>query len=417
MSGHLSENITYFCRALRAAGLPLGPKSVIEAIEAAKSAGLGDRHDFYWSLHGVLVKRHEHSALFDQAFRMVFRRRDLIEKMMEQFLRTVPANPDKPQEKASRRIAEALNPTPPRRPPEETPRQELELDARMTLSDAEIFRARDFEEMSAAEILQANRAIARLVMPLDLVPTRRLVPDRRGSIVDMRRTMRASMHAGGAGIEMRFRTPAERHPPIVALCDISGSMSQYSRVFLHFLHALAKSGRRVSSFLFATELTNISRSLQGTRDPDVALAACGRQVRDWDGGTRISGALHAFNRDWSRRVLSQGPVVLLMTDGLERQGPGHSGGDLGAELDRLHRSSRRLIWLNPLLRFDGFEAKAAGIRAMLPHVDEFRSFHNINAIADLCAVLQAGRSIQPKRSAIENGRMSSADSMRFLRAI
>ena len=404
MSGHLAENITYFCRALRAAGLLLGPKSVIEAIEAAEAVSLGNRHDFYWALHAVLVKRHEHSALFDQAFRMFFRRRDLIEKMMEQFLRTVPANPDKPPEKASRRIAEAFNPNPPR--PEEPPRQELELDARMTLADTEILRSRDFEEMSAAEIDEANRAVARLVLPLDLVTTRRLVPDARGPLVDPRRSMRASMRAGGAGIEMRFQKPDERHPPIVALCDISGSMSQYSRVFLHFLHALSKSGRRVSSFLFATELTNITRFLKGARDPDVALAACGRQVRDWDGGTRISGALHDFNRQWSRRVLGQGPVVLLMTDGLERDG----SSELSRELDRLHRSSRRLIWLNPLLRFDGFEAKAAGIRAMLPHVDEFRSFHNINAIADLCAALQAGRTVRQKRSG-----PASADPMRFMR--
>ena len=172
-------------------------------------------------------------------------------------------------------------------------------------------------------------------------------------------------------------------------------MSQYSRIFLHFLHALSKSGRRVSSFLFATELSNISRALKGTKDPDAALAQCGRQVRDWDGGTRISSALHAFNRRWSRRVLGQGAVVLLITDGLERD----LDGGLAKELDRVHRSCRRLIWLNPLLRFDAFEAKAGGIRAMLPHVDEFRTFHNLNAIADLCLALQAdGRvAADPKR--------------------
>ena len=407
MSGHLAENITYFCRALRAAGLPLGPKSVIEAIEAVELTQIGDRHDFYWSLHAVLVKRHEHSMLFDQAFRMFWRRRDLIEKMMEQFLRTVPANPDQPQEKASRRVAEALNPNPPPRAPEEPPRQELELDARMTLADTEIFRSRDFDEMSAAEIAEANRAIAKLVLPMDLVPTRRLVPNPRGRAIDPRRTMRASMRAGGAGIELCFRARAERHPPIVALCDISGSMSQYSRVFLHFLHALSKSGRRVSSFLFATELTNITRSLKGTRDPDAALSLCGRQVRDWDGGTRISGALHDFNRRWSRRVLGQGAVVLLMTDGLERD----MSGALAAEVDRLHRSCRRLIWLNPLLRFNEFQAKAAGIRAMLPHVDEFRTFHNLNAIADLCAALQAdGKSGDRIRARFD------ADPRRFLSA-
>ena len=385
MSGHLAENITYFARALRQAGMPVGPRSVLDAIEAVSAAGVGSRDDFYWILHAVLVNRREHTALFDQAFRIFWRRRDLLEKMMEQFMRTVPAEVDEKREKASRRIADALFPQKPSDAPEEKPQPKLELDARMTLSDIEIFRARDFEQMSATEIEEAKRQVAKLVLPFDTVSTRRLTPDPRGAIIDRRRSMRASLRAGGAGIELRFASRLERHPPIVALCDISGSMSQYSRVFLHFLHALSKSGRKVSSFLFATELTNISRSLQGTKDPDIALAQCGRQVRDWDGGTRISSALHQFNRRWSRRVLGQGAVVLLITDGLERE----VDGSLAREIDRLHRSCRRLIWLNPLLRYGGFEAKAGGIRAMLPHVDEFRTFHNLKAIADLCQALQA----------------------------
>jgi uncharacterized protein with von Willebrand factor type A (vWA) domain len=384
MSGHLAENIAYFARALRAAGLPVGPKAVIEAIEAVEASKVGNRDDFYWTLHAVLVKRHEHSLLFDQAFRIFWRRRAMIEKLMQQYVHAAPAKQGEDAEKANRRIADALmksniDDAPPPPPPE------IEIDARMTLSDEEVLRSRDFEQMSAVEIDEARRQIAKLVLPLDLVPTRRLVAERRGTIIDPRRSMRASMRAGGAAIALRFQKPAERHPPIVALCDISGSMSQYSRIFLHFLHALSRHGRKVSSFLFATELSNITRSLQGTRDPDLALAQCGRLVRDWDGGTRIAGALHRFNMTWSRRVLGQGAIVLLITDGLERD----LDGALEREMDRLHRSCRRLIWLNPLLRFDGFEAKAGGIRAMLPHVDEFRTLHNLNALADLCRALQA----------------------------
>ncbi len=388
MSGHLAENIAYFARALRAAGLPLGPKSVLEAVEAVGQARIGNREDFYWTLHSVLVKRREHMVLFDQAFRIFWRRRALLEKMMQQFMHAAPGDPDQKREEASRRIADALFHDEPDLTPK-PPEPEIELDARMTVSDTEILRSRDFEQMSAAEIEQAKREIAKLVMPLNLVQTRRYKPDLRGHLIDPRRSMRASMRAGGAGIELRMRSFADRHPPVVALCDISGSMSQYSRIFLHFLHALSRSGRKVSSFLFATELSNITRSLQGTKDPDVALAACGRQVRDWDGGTRISAALHSFNKQWSRRVLGQGAIVLLITDGLERE----VDASLAKELDRLRRSSRRLIWLNPLLRFDGFQAKALGIRAMLPHVDEFRTLHNLNAIADLCVALQAGRTI------------------------
>ena len=171
-------------------------------------------------------------------------------------------------------------------------------------------------------------------------------------------------------------------PPIVALLDISGSMSQYTRLFLHFLHAVTDARKRVHTFLFGTRLTNVTRALKAT-DPDEALAACSASVLDWSGGTRIATSLHDFNKQWARRVLTQGAIVLLITDGLERD-PDER---LGFEIDRLHRSCRRLIWLNPLLRFDGFEAKARGIQAMLPHVDELRPIHNLESMGDLCRAL------------------------------
>ena len=178
-----------------------------------------------------------------------------------------------------------------------------------------------------------------------------------------------------------------RRPPIVAICDISGSMSDYTRVFLHFLHALGEERGRVHTFLFGTRLTNVTRSLRH-KDPDEALAACTAHVEDWSGGTRIGATLHEFNRLWSRRVLGQGASVLLFTDGLERDG----SEELGREMERLHKSCRRLIWLNPLLRYDRFEPRAQGIRAILPHVDEFRPVHNLASIADLVGALsgQAG---------------------------
>jgi uncharacterized protein with von Willebrand factor type A (vWA) domain len=164
-------------------------------------------------------------------------------------------------------------------------------------------------------------------------------------------------------------------------------MAEYSRLFLHFLHAIAEKRRRVHSFVFATRLTNISREI-ASRDPDEALARASTRVQDWEGGTRIAHALHEFNRLWSRRVLGQGAVVLLFTDGLERQ----VGPDLTFEMDRLKRSCRRLVWLNPLLRYDAFEARASGIRAMLPHVHDFRPIHNLASMGDLCHALASERS-------------------------
>ena len=263
---------------------------------------------------------------------------------------------------------------------------EVEIDARFTFSGNEVLRDRDFAQMTAAELADAKRAIADLTLPFDLVRTRRFRPDPRGSRSDPRAMMRTGLRTGGDIILPRFRSQRMIHPPLVAIADISGSMSQYTRIFLHFLHALTEKRRRVHSFVFGTRLTNLTRQMRH-RDPDEALAECAQTVRDWSGGTRIGEAIGEFNRLWSRRVLSQGAVVLLITDGLERDNIEH----LEREMERLHKSCRRLIWLNPLLRFDGFEARARGVRAMLPHVDEFRPVHTLNALSDLCASLGAER--------------------------
>ena len=384
-TGHLAENIAYFARALRQAGLPVGPGAVVDAVAAVEAAGIGHKSDFRATLHAVFVKKREHMAVFDQAFAIFWRKRALMERMMAAMMPVAPGRPDDKRAEALRRVSEALY-NDKAREPEKVEEQKI-LDARLTVSDIELFKSRDFEQMTAAEIEEANRQIEKLVLPLDAVPLRRMRPSVHGRMVDPRASMRASMRAGAGGITLKFRERAEKHPPLVAIVDISGSMSTYSRVFLHFLHALSKTGRKVHSFVFATELTNVSRALQAHKDPDLALSAASKQVRDWDGGTRIGQTLSEFNRLWSRRVLSQGAVVLLITDGLERQGTD----ELAFAMDRLHRSCRRLIWLNPLLRYDAFEAKAAGIRAMLPHVDEFRSLHNLNSMRDLCMALSAQR--------------------------
>src|SRR3954447_22323997 len=390
-SGRLATNIVYFARALRAAGIPVGPGSVLDALSAVTAAGVGTREDFYWTLHAVFVKRHEHSVLFDQAFRMFFRKRAYLDKLLAMLSPQAPAAaPEAPQAGASR-VQEALfagmND---KRPPEE---REIELDARLTVSDREVLQKKDFAQMSAAEIAQAKNAIKRLVLSLDEVKTRRLAPHRHGHIIDMRRTLRASMKAGGALIDLKYLGQRTKQPPIVALLDISGSMSQYTRLFLHFLHSVTDARKRVHSFLFGTRLTNITRALKA-KDPDEALSQCSASVMDWSGGTRIATSLHDFNKNWARRVLTQGAIVLLITDGLERD----PDDKLEFEIDRLHRSARRLVWLNPLLRFEAFEAKARGIRTILPHVDEFRPIHNLDSIAELCRALSAsgGRAGDPK---------------------
>ncbi len=350
-AGRLAQNIVYFARALRAAGIPVGPKTIIDALDALKAAGVGTREDFYWTLHAVFVKRHEHSILFDQAFRLFFRKRAYLERLMAMMM----------QEALLSNLGES-----------ERPKPDVEVDARLTVSDRELLQRKDFAQMSAAEIAAAKDAIKRLVLSLDEVKTRRLAPHRHGHLIDLRRTLRASLKAGGAVIDLKYLGPRSKAPPIVALLDISGSMSQYT---------------------FGTRLTNVTRALKA-KDPDEALAACSANVADWSGGTRIATSLHAFNKLWARRVLTQGAVVLLSTDGLERDPDDR----LAFEIDRLHRSCRRLIWLNPLLRFAGFEAKAKGIRTMVPHVDELRAIHNLESMAELVKALSAsgGRAGDPK---------------------
>jgi len=377
--GRLAENIVYFARALRAAGMPVGPGAVLDALEALNVASVGARDDFYWTLHAVFVKRHEHTILFDQAFRIFFRKRGYIEKLIASMIPQTLEPAAKSPAPGAQRVQEALFSGLNERAQDQS---EIEVDARLTVSDREVLQKKDFAQMTAAEIAAAKDAIARLTLPLDEVRTRRLTQNRRGHLIDIRRTLRASMKAGGAVIDLKYLGPRLKEPPIVALLDISGSMSEYTRLFLHFLHAVTDARKRVTTFLFGTRLTNVTRAIR-QRDPDEALAACSANVADWSGGTRIASSLHVFNKQWARRVLGQGAVVLLITDGLERD----ADDTLAFEIDRLHRSCKRLIWLNPLLRFHAFEARAKGVQTMLPHVDELRAIHNLDSMKELVRAL------------------------------
>ncbi|WP_237479195.1 vWA domain-containing protein [Lichenibacterium dinghuense] len=381
--GRLPENILYFARALRDAGLPVGPGAVLDAVEAARTASFTAREDFRAVLRAVMVKRREHAVLFDGVFDVFWRRRGFLDQLMGAMSpKAPPKSPVRPKAEAgATRVADALFR---RAPTAAEPQPSLDLDARFTVSAAEVLRTRDFAQMGAAEVAAALAAIRALRLPADARRIRRLAGDPRGSRVDPRRSFRRSLRAGGGAIDLARRERVEEPPPVVAICDISGSMADYTRVFLHFLHALSAQ-RRVASFLFGTRLTNVTRALTH-RDVDEALAAASAAVPDWSGGTRIGASLRLFNRHWLRRVGAGSATVLLFTDGLERDGLP----ELEAEMRRLQRSCRRLVWLNPLLRFDGFAAQASGIRTMLPLVDEFRPIHNLKAVAELCTALDRG---------------------------
>ncbi|HPD91323.1 MAG: VWA domain-containing protein [Rhodobacter sp.] len=391
-SPRLTQNLTHFARALRKAGLPVGPGRVLTAIEAVAAAGFTSKQDFYWTLHAVFVSRPEERQVFAQVFRLFWRDPRYMEHMMALMLPAIRGvQEEEVAASAAKRAAEALldgiDPPPPAGSDDTDPDDpRIEVDATQTASADERLRSLDFEQMSAAEAARARRMLSRLALPVRPLPTRRLTADPRGRRPDPRRTLRGALRTGGEVLTLAHRKPATRWPALVVLCDISGSMASYSRMVLHFVHAVAnRQGQgwaRVHAFTFGTRLTNITRHLR-TRDVDAALNAAGHEARDWQGGTRIGACLHQFNRDWSRRVLGQGAVVLLITDGLDRDDPAL----LRTEMERLHLSAKRLIWLNPLLRWDGFAPRAQGIRAMLPHVDTFRASHSVASLEALAQAL------------------------------
>jgi uncharacterized protein len=375
--GRLFQNIMYFARTLRAAGMPIGPGKVLDALQAVRAVGLENRRDFYWTLHAVFVNKHDQEEIFDQAFHIFWRNPQLLEKMLALMLPGfAPQQPEKGEE-MNRRLAEALHGD----GKEAEGETEIELDAAMTFSAQEMLREMDFEKMSNEEVAQAKKALARLALPLADLQTRRFAPDPRGSRVDLRATMRAQLRAAGI-VALKHKKRRTRPPPLVVLCDISGSMSRYSRIFLHFMHAITNDRDRVYTFLFGTRLSNVTRYLR-YKDIDLALDKVAQVVEDWSGGTRIGQCLAEFNRHWSRRVLGQGAIVLLITDGLDRD----AGAGISQEIERLHKSCRRLIWLNPLLRYEGFAPKSLGMRAILPHVDEFRPVHNLASLDELVKAL------------------------------
>tara|TARA_E500000331_G_scaffold355666_1_gene411774 strand:- start:888 stop:2117 length:1230 start_codon:yes stop_codon:yes gene_type:complete len=380
----LAPNIMHFGRVLRAAGLPIGPGKIIDATQAVMAVGIQSRSDFYWALHAVFVNRRDQHVLFDQAFHIFWKDPKLLERMMGVLLPSVDGDEEPmPEEQPLRRLQEALAQQQEKEgQSDEEQEQEIELDAAMTVSERELLQTMDFEEMSADEIQAAKVAISQMRLPVTEIPTRRFQPSARQARVDMRATMRAALRSGGDSIPLKHRKRRTRPPPLVILCDISGSMSRYTRMFLHFMHAVTNDRDRVHTFLFGTRLTNVTRYLRN-KDIDLAIEQVTDAVEDWSGGTRIGESLSDFNRFWSRRVLGQGAIVILISDGLDRD----AGRGLHMEIERLHKSCRRLIWLNPLLRFDGFRPKSQGIQAILPSVDEFRPVHNLSSLEDLIGAL------------------------------
>ena len=384
----LADNVVHFTRALRRAGVAVGPDRALAALQALEAVGFARRDDVHAALAAVMLERHEQQPVFDATFDAFWRDPRLLERVMSTLLPQVAGRREVERGDRPRRVEEALAvPRERPRPARETSADETErvdLDATFTWSDRERLQTVDFEAMTTAEFDAARRLAEELPLPLEPVRRRRREPHAHGAI-DLRASLRRMARSPDLPPALRTR-PRFEAPPLVVLLDVSGSMERYARIMLHWLHGLARRERRVSVFTFGTRLTPITRALRN-RDPDHALALASRQVADWKGGTRIAHCLDDFNRHWARRVLGGGAALVLVTDGLDTD----AHGELGRAAAQLRRHAREILWLNPLLRYAGFEPRAGGVRALLPHVDRMLPMHDLKHLADLGRALRAAR--------------------------
>jgi hypothetical protein len=380
----LAENIVHFSRVLRTAGLAVGPDRVLAGIAAVEAVGLARRDDVHAALAAVMLDRREQQAVFDAAFDAFWRDPRLLEQLLFALEPKISGRGVKPPPPRPQRVAEAL--AAPRKEPPRAAAQaaadEVRFDVVFGFSERERLQHADFESMTSAEYAQARSLAEHVPLPVAPVRRRRHAAAADGRI-DLRRTLRRMARQPDT-LEPAFSSARSELPALVVLLDISGSMDRYARLFLHYVHGLTRRHLRVHTFTFGTRLTNITRCLR-ERDPDQALKAADAAVQDWKGGTRIASSLDEFNRRWARRVLGGNAAVLLVTDGLDRD----DRGGLGAAAAQLRRLAHQVVWLNPLLRFDGFEPRAAGVRALLPHVDRFLPVHNLASLADLARALRA----------------------------
>jgi uncharacterized protein len=380
----LADNVVHFARVLRNAGVPVGPDRVLAALAAIEAVGLGRRDDVHAALSAVMLDRHEQQPLFDDVFAAFWRDPKLLEKLMAELLPKISGRGDREKKRRPNRLADALAPAAPVDAPQLPPRpdEQVEFETSFTFSDRERLQRADFESMTTAEFELAKKLAEEVPLPFVPVRRRRHAASARGRI-DLRATMLA-MARQPETLVPRFSRPRSELPTIVVLLDVSGSMDRYARLMLHYVHGLTRRYLKVHTLTFGTRLTNITRALRH-RDPDHALELASAQVQDWKGGTRIAACLDDFNRHWARRLLGANAALLFVSDGLDRD----EHGELTRAAQQLRLFARQIVWLNPLLRFDRFEPRAGGVRALLPYVDRFLPVHNLASLADLATALTA----------------------------
>jgi len=370
-------NLLHFSRLLGDLGLDVPATRSLEVVRALEHVAIGRQRDFYHTLRSVLVSRPQDLPVFDEAFRAFWRpppatwtSRDL--RAMGEHRRT-----GAPQ-------IEAPSATPPGQE-SGTPQLRMERTAALSYSARDAVRHKDFAELTDEELDQAREMMTELRWDLGLRRTRRWRTG-RGQRIDLRRVARRNLRYGGELLDLPRRSRTFRRRPLVLICDVSGSMERYARMLLHFLYCMTGTLDRVEVFVFATRLTRVTRYLTSGRRHDAGrtvVPSVSRRIPDFAGGTRIGDVLREFNTRWARRVLGHGAIVLVISDGWDRGDPDR----LGAEAARLHRTSHRLIWLNPLLGSPDYRPLTRGIQAALPHIDDFLPVHNLESLAQLATHL------------------------------
>jgi uncharacterized protein with von Willebrand factor type A (vWA) domain len=375
--GHLLRNIVLFGRLLRAVGIEVTPPQILDFVESLDYIDISQREDFKSAGRTLLVGRPEQLPLYDRAFDLFWQAR------AEEDLPLLSLGRQQPSPDPGREEQVPLHESAGNGLSAELESTESETAAYQTYSAQEVLRHKDFAKLSAEELAEVKRLMQVMSWQFEQRRTRRKAQALRGCFLDMRRTLRRNLRYGGEPLTLTWRHPKLKRRPLVVICDVSGSMEQYSRILLRFVYVISNGLEKVEAFVFSTRLTRITYQLRGG-NVDFALEQATASIQDWGGGTRLGEALKAFNFDWGRRVLGQGAIVLIISDGLDR-------GDidlLDREMNRLQLSCQRLIWLNPLLGSKEYEPLARGIRTALPYIDHFMPVHNLASLEQLGQLLE-----------------------------
>jgi len=362
------RHVVTFGRVLREVGIEVGPGRAADAMRGLEAVDLTRQEDVYFTLRQTLVSRHDELELFDRAFVAWFLRGPVAPIVRQRDSRRF----------ADRVARDTLDSSRDEEDEAFEPGEPLERGA----SAHELLREKDFAEMTPEEFERVRRLMAAIARTRPRRKSRRRSPDPRGDTLDLRRLCRKSLRTGGEPIEQPWKARKTVSRKLVVLCDISGSMDAYARALLLYLHAIVGTGHGVEAFAFGTRLTRLTPDL-ATRDPEAALARATEIAIDWGSGTRIGASLGEFNTVYGRRALSRGAVVVIVSDGWERDDP-----DLiGREMAKLARASYAVVWVNPLRGNPEYQPLAGGMRAALPFVDRFLPGHNLRSLEELGAVL------------------------------